>query len=213
MTFIFPLLLFLVLAACIGFLYPEGMWSNAVRLINVVTAGLVATNYWEPLARMAESYIGESFTFFWDFLCIWALFGLTLVLMQLITNRVSQVKVRFLTIADRIGSGVFVFAVGWVMVCFITFSLHTAPLCRNFLFEGFKPGEANFLGLSPDSMWLSFAEHTSGGVFATNPETAFPAQSFIDNYTRRREKIEEYRTTKKAFRVDSADYGTTVPKR
>jgi hypothetical protein len=173
----------------------------------------VATNYWEPLARMAESYIGESFTFFWDFLCIWALFGLTLVLMQLITNRVSQVKVRFLKIADRIGSGLFAFAVGWVMVCFITFSLHTAPLCRNFLFEGFKPGEANFFGLSPDSMWLWFAEHTSGGVFATNPETVFAGQSFIDNYASRREKIEEYRTTKKAFKVESADYGPIVPKR
>ena len=213
MTFLFPLLLFVVLVACIGFLYPEGTWSNAIRLINVVTAGLVATNYWEPLARMAESQIDASLTFFWDFLGIWALFGVTLVILQLITNKVSQVRVRFLKIADRVGSGLFAFAVGWVMVCFITFSLHTAPLCRNFLFEGFKPGEANFFGVSPDTMWLSFAEHTSGGVFSTNPETVVAGQRFIDNYTHRREKVEDYRTSKKAFKVDPADYGTTVPKR
>jgi hypothetical protein len=213
MTFLFPFLLFVVLAASVGFLYAEGMWSNAIRLINAVTAGLLATNYWEPLARTAEKCVGESFTFFWDFLCFWGLFAVTTVVLQLLTNKVSRVKVRFLNIADRIGSGVFAFAVGWVMVSLITFSLHTAPLCRNFLFEGFKPGEANFLGTAPDNMWLNFAEHTSRGVFSTNPEVAFAGQAFIENYAKRRDKIEEYRTVKKAFRVDSADYGTTVPKR
>ena len=43
MTWLLPLLLLLIFAAAVGFLYPEGMWSNAVRLINVVTAALLAT--------------------------------------------------------------------------------------------------------------------------------------------------------------------------
>lgn len=213
MTAIFPFLLFLIFAACVGFLYPEGMWSNAIRLINVVTAGLLATNYWEPVARLADNSVSESFTFFWDFISLWGLFAVFLVIFRVATNSLSRVKVRFLKIADRIGGVAFAVAVGWVMVCFITFSLHTAPLCRNFLFEGFKPGEANFVGLAPDKMWLGFAGYCAAGVFSTSPAVVFDGQKFINNYAARRDQIESYRTSKNGFRIESADYGSTVSKR
>ena len=190
MTAIFPFLLFLIFAACVGFLYPEGMWSNAIRLINVVTAGLLATNYWEPVARLADNSVSESFTFFWDFISLWGLFAVFLVIFRVATNSLSRVKVRFLKIADRIGGVAFAVAVGWVMVCFITFSLHTATLCRNFLFEGFKPGEANFVGLAPDKMWLGFAGYCAAGVFSTSPAVVFDGQKFINNYAARRDQIE-----------------------
>ncbi len=190
MTAIFPFLLFLIFAACVGFLYPEGMWSNAIRLINVVTAGLLATNYWEPVARLADNSVSESFTFFWDFISLWGLFAVFLVIFRVATNSLSRVKVRFLKIADRIGGVAFAVAVGWVMVCFITFSLHTAPLCRNFLFEGFKPGEANFVGFATDKMWLGFAGYCAAGVFSTSPAVVFDGQKFINNYAARRDQIE-----------------------
>ena len=53
--------------------YAEGMWSNAVRLINIVTAGLVAMNFFEPLARWLTDW-QPSYTYLWDFLSLWGLF-------------------------------------------------------------------------------------------------------------------------------------------
>ena len=47
MTFIFPGLLFVIFLFCVAFLYTDGMWGNAVQLINVVTAALLAVNFWE----------------------------------------------------------------------------------------------------------------------------------------------------------------------
>ena len=49
------LILILIFLACLGFLYPEGMWSNAVRLINVILASLLAIDYFEPLATNSKS--------------------------------------------------------------------------------------------------------------------------------------------------------------
>ena len=149
MSFIFTLLLLVVLAACVGVLYPEGLWSNAVRLINVVTAALVATNFFEPVARWLDG-MADSFTYFWDFVALWGLFCAAMVVMRVATDLISRVKVRFLKIVDRVGSAVFALAVGWVMVCFVTMTLHTAPLAKEFLWGGFDPSQKMFLGLAPD---------------------------------------------------------------
>ena len=48
----FAFVMVLLFAAVVAWLWREGMWSNAVTLFNFVTAALIATNYWEPLATM-----------------------------------------------------------------------------------------------------------------------------------------------------------------
>ena len=83
------------------------MWSNAIRLINVVTAALLATNFFEPLAAWLDLSCAPSFTYVWDFLALWALFAVISTVFRLLTDKVSQVNVRFLGLADRIGSSVF----------------------------------------------------------------------------------------------------------
>ena len=117
MTAILPALLFVIFVACVAWLYTDGMWGNAVRLVNVVTAGLLAMTFFEPAAEFMEGWL-PSFTFTLDFLALWGTFALTLVVFRLITDRVSRVKVRFMKIVDRIGSGILAACVGWVLVCF-----------------------------------------------------------------------------------------------
>ena len=84
------------------------------------------------------------------------------------TDQVSKVKVRFLKIADQIGSGVFALLIGWVMVCFTMMTLHTAPLAKTFLFGGFNssPDQSMFLGLAPDRKWLGFMQYESRGALS-----------------------------------------------
>ena len=136
--------------ACIGFLYPDGMWGNAIRLINVIIAALLAMNFFEPLARLLEGW-WPSWTYCWDFIALWGVFTLSIVVLRTVTDLVSRVKVRFLKIVDQIGSAGFAALIGWVMVCFTLTTLHTAPLGQTFLFGAFQAGKPMFLGImSPD---------------------------------------------------------------
>jgi hypothetical protein len=158
------LFLLLIFAACIGLLYTEGMWSNAIRLVNVVTAGLLATSYFEATAGMLEGMM-PSYTYVCDFLAVWLLFALFMVVFRLLTDTISRVKVRFLGLADRIGSVFFAVLVGWVMMCFTGMTLHTAPLARSFM-GGYSPESRMFLGLAPDRQWLAFVQRVSLGQFS-----------------------------------------------
>ena len=40
--------LLIVFISCLAVTYTEGLWSNAIRLVNVVIAALLATNFFEP---------------------------------------------------------------------------------------------------------------------------------------------------------------------
>ena len=44
------ILLIVIFFACFTSFMNSGMWSNTIALVNVLTAGLLATNYFEPLA-------------------------------------------------------------------------------------------------------------------------------------------------------------------
>ena len=221
---IFPALLFVIFIACVATLYTEGMWGNAIRLINVVTAALLAVNFWEPLARWLEGF-NASFCYFWDFLALWGLFGLFMVLFRLATDFTSRVKVRFLSVVDRAGSVFFAIWVGWVMVCFTAMSLHTAPLARNFLFGGFDPQRRMFV-MAPDRQWLGFVQKVSRGSFSRTAGKAELDQKkygsdvneqeqklcvfdrkgeYIPKYATRRANLEAYLKEKKVFRVLPAD--------
>ncbi len=205
-----PLLMLGIIAACAGTLYPEGLWSNAVRLVNVIFAALLAVNFWEPLARWAEQ-MEPTFTFFWDFLCLWGLFCVFLVIFRLLTDFISRVKLRFRKIVDRIGSAFLSLWVGYVMVCFTMFTLHTAPLAERFMGGGFQPGENNFFFLAPDLQWAGFVQKMSLGPFCrtlTDEELSqygpaaeesekhlavFDRQGdFVPKYAARRRWVEEY---------------------
>jgi hypothetical protein len=213
MSSLLTLLMLAIIFACMAVLYTEGMWSNAIRLINVVTAGLLATNFFEPLAGWLESLGGwwRSFTYVWDFLALWILFIAFSSILRALTDQVSKVNVKFLKIADRIGSSVFALWVGWVMVCFTMTTLHTAPLARNFLYDGFQPEQRMFLGFAPDRQWLGFVQKESLGPFcrSATPEewqrekyVFDPRADFMPNYSARRKALEENVTKNDTIRVN-----------
>jgi len=208
MTLILPLLLLLILAACVGFAFAEGLWSNAIRLINVVTAALLAMNFFEPLARWIESWgdFFASITYFLDFIALWGLFFVFMIVFRQLTNMMSRVKVRFMAIADRIGSGILAFLVGWVMVSFTLTTLHTAPLAEKFLFGAFDYESRMFL-VGPDRQWIVFFTSVSRGSFsrtlgedeygtygasAAEPVAEFDrAHKFMPNYALRRAALQQ----------------------
>ena len=194
MTIIFPALLFVIFVAVAISLYTEGLWGNALRLINVVTAALLATNFYEPLANWIEgvSDMMATFKYLTDFICLWLLFGIAMGVLRGLTDYASKVKVRFHKIVEQVGSGILSCCVAAVMVSFVTMTLHTAPLAEKFLFGGFQSDTPMMMGLAPDRKWLGFSRTVSGGAFSRSPAKALHPRHFRDQYKQRRIEIQKH---------------------
>jgi hypothetical protein len=193
MSILLPVLMLVLIFAVVATCFSEGIWSNVVRLINVITAGLLAVSFFEPLARALDGW-QPAYTYLWDFLSLWLLFGVFLLIFREISDRVSRVNVRFLKLADRIGGVVLSLWIGYVMVCFTMMTLHTAPLGRNFLFDGFstQTDARMFFGITPpDRQWLGFVQKMSTGAFAGSEEFD-PNAEFMPKYATRRTDLEKH---------------------
>jgi hypothetical protein len=203
-SFLFSFLMYLVMLACIGFSVGEGMWSNGLRLINLVTAALLAMNFYEPVANWLESNFGASYTYWWDFIALWGVFALSLVILRAATDQVSRVKVKFLRVVDRVGSVVLSIVIGWIMVCFVITTLHASPMSRAFLAGSFDPAKHGgkllwtpIGNVAPDLQWLGFTQKVSTGAFCRSVPTDQvrkymfdPEKRFREKYGQRRQELE-----------------------
>ncbi len=199
MSALLPVVLLAVFFACVAMMFNEGLWNNAIMFFNVMTAALLATNYFEPLADWLQRK-DPSYMYLVDFLSVWAIFAAVLVVLRLATDKISRVRVRFKRPVDIAGGIFFALWVGWTMVCFTTFTLHTAPLARNSFGGAFQetPESEMFFGLAPDRKWLSFVHSLSDdGSLGRSEKNVFdPDADFILRYGARRaafEKVEDIR--------------------
>ncbi|MHB8899024.1 MAG: CvpA family protein [Thermoguttaceae bacterium] len=200
MTWLFPLLLLILFLATALCLLTEGMWSNAIRFINVVFAALLATNFWEPTAKLLEGAM-KGGSYWWDFVSLWVLFALFVTLLQMATNRISRVKVRFLAIANKVGGIAFACMVAAVLVSFANFTMHTAPLGE----KPFQGGFPSSSSMSPDRQWVRFVSLVSGGSLARfGTSRPFSGSQFNEAYSARRRALQEQVMSGKGFGGDSA---------
>ena len=115
-------ILFGVWIVCIAMLWNEGMWSNCLTLINVLLAAMIAMNYFEPAADFLDEQL-PSYTFVWDYLAIWLVFGLVYIILRAVTDQISKTRVKFLMPIEQAGRVISVIAIGWIMVCLTLTSL------------------------------------------------------------------------------------------
>jgi len=116
-----------------------------------------------------------------------------MVVLRLVTDRISRVKVRFLNLANQIGSVAFACLVALAVLCFTTFTLNTAPLAKHFMYGAFQADKGAIGGWAPDRWWLYFARMTSNQVYSRSPVNTFDRYGqFRQNYENRRAEIEEH---------------------
>ena len=169
----------------------EGFWGNLLLMFNAIFAAILASNLFEPFAEFMEGQ-SASFTYFWDFLGLWALFAVIFAILRAITDQISETKVRFKFPVELPGGLITSLICGWVVVCFFMFSLHTAPLARKNFGGAFgtAPDETAFF-MAPDHLWLGFLQSRSEGAFAKSTPTVFdPESDFILKYGQRRAQLE-----------------------
>ncbi|MDX1962222.1 MAG: hypothetical protein SFX18_03650 [Pirellulales bacterium] len=175
-----------------------GLWDNLLTWINIILAGLIATNYFEPFAIWIDSMIGTDYAWYSDLMAFWILFAGTMGLLRAVTDTISTVRVRFRKPVEVAGSIIFAALCGWTLVCLTTFSLHLAPLAVNSFGGAFqeRPETNNmFFGTGPDFLWLSFAHRQSrpdSGPISVDEQHIFDPQGlFRLKYGLRRYRFEQ----------------------
>ena len=182
----------LIIALCVAMNLNEGTWGNSLTLFNAIFAAMIATNSFELVANFLSD-TWPSITYFADFLGLWIVFCLALGILDLVTSFISRTRIRFKLPVEQAGRLIFGALIGWVVVCFFMFSLHTAPTVRNSFGKAFakEPTSTHFF-VSPDRLWLGFMQSRSEQALATSPPNVFDEKSeFILKYGQRRKNFED----------------------
>ena len=164
------LLIFLIVAAA---MWAQGLWNSVVTLINLLLAMMLAFNYFEPLANLAEKQ-QPSYGYLADFAALWILFVVSFGLLRMMTDILSRKRVAFDFWTETVGRSVLALFVAWLFVGFVCATLHTAPLGPHPLGFQETPTSGNFLGMSPGRQWLAFMQSRSRGALSRYDEPQQP---------------------------------------
>jgi hypothetical protein len=173
------LLLFAILAGTTAALWFQGLWRAALALVNLTLAMTIASNFFEPISTFIENKGAASYTYLLDFIVLWILFAITYAILRTITERVAKTPVKFDMPVEMAGRSVLALWCGWLMVCFVAFSLQMAPLnAVSPLGAWSSPASSSFAFVSPDRLWLGYLFSRSQGALAGgaqfDPKGEFP---------------------------------------
>ena len=126
-----PVLIDLIIVGLIlGMTYAllsEGLWGSALMFFNVLFAGIIAFNFYEPLAELLAANV-SFISGFADTLCLMALFIVALVMLRLTTESIAPSMVRFPSPVYNIGRFFFGLAGASVTMAILLVAFETAPV-------------------------------------------------------------------------------------
>lgn len=177
-----------VLMGLIAYAYlVEGLFTAFVMCCNVVGAGLIAFNFWEPLANVLEPLFGGSG--YEDALSLVLIFSLALATLRTITNNLANTEIEFPPQLQRPGGALFGLLTGYLISGFLVCVLQTLPWHEQFMYFETKvdPGTQTFRRfLPPDRVWLAMMHRAGSGAFSTGGPTFDPDGNFAFRYARHR---------------------------
>ena len=159
---VFGAILLLIVVAVTWCVAGEGAWGAGLTFLCVLFAGLLAMNFFEPVANFLDG-MGSGIQSYSDLVALLGLFTLFTFLGRLATDNISPTEIEFDGRVHNVARWLFGLATGYATQAILLTALHTAPLPRNFL--GFSPERANFFDtFAPDRAWLGFTQHVSEKV-------------------------------------------------
>jgi hypothetical protein len=145
-------------------LTSEGLWGSALMFFNVLFAGMIAFNFYEPLAGLVDkSGLGWLMSFS-ECLCLLVLFGVSIVALRLTTESLAPAMVRFPLPIYHAGRLVFGLAGACVTMAIIILAFETAPVHKK-VFKAIAYDSKPPFGAGLDHQWLGFFQHETGSVF------------------------------------------------
>jgi hypothetical protein len=172
----------------------EGLWSNAITLVNITVSGLVAFGFYMPLVIYLDEATDGRHTYWLDFAVIWALFAAAMVVGRAATGALSKTRMRFKNPIDPVGGPLVGLIAAWVLASFALATLHVSPMPKN-AFSGklmYNDAASEPLVTAPDAKWLQFVERMSQPTALGSGSTStFSANAFLKIYQSRREEFEK----------------------
>lgn len=154
------ILLLAIVAIVTWCVASEGAWSAGVILLSVLISGLLAMNFFEPVANFLAANVLPAWENEWDMI---ALIGLFALLVTGLRFGSEYLVPTFIPVSSKIydpARWVFAGLTGYITMAFLLTALHTAPLPREFM--GFTPERKNLFGMTaPDREWLGFTQYVS----------------------------------------------------
>lgn len=144
-------------------LTSEGAWGATLMFFNVLFGGLIAFNFFEPLADLIDSTgIGWSFS---ETLAMMLIFCASVLLLRLATETLAPVAVRFPNPIYQLTRLFFGFATTVVTFAIILLAFHAAPVHKK-IFGAIDYNTKPPFGMGIDHGWLGFFQFTTGDIFA-----------------------------------------------
>lgn len=182
-----------VLFASLAMMVREGLWSNAISLVCILISGLAAFGFYSPLVIYLDEMLDGEFTYLLDFVVIWALFVISMLICRLFTGMASRTRMRFKNPIDPVGGPVIALIAAWALAAFTMATLHTSPMPKDAfggaLVYSDADVESNSALFSPDLGWLRFVERVTqpDGFGRSNGAGKFSAAAFVKIYAKHRE--------------------------
>jgi hypothetical protein len=156
------LILVAILAGVTWFVSSEGAWSAGVTFLSVLIAGLLAMNFFEPVALLLGNAV-PAYDTKMDMVALLGLFAGGVFLFRLAGERMAPTYVQVHALVEQGGRWLFGLGAGYLSMAIILTALHTAPIPREFL--GFKAERGNLFGMAPDRQWLGFTQYVTEHAF------------------------------------------------
>jgi len=174
--------------------YREGLFTAFTMFCNVFLGGLIAFNFWEPLAALLEPILAGTFLRgYEDFFCLMILFCGTVGLFRTMTNALAHLQIAFPFAIQNGGAVIFGLATGYLTCGFLLCALQTLPWHQNFMF--FDPDYETGPGytirrvMPPDRVWLALMYRAGAYAFANeeddkpfNPTTLYDKYYTFDKF-------------------------------
>ena len=93
-----------IAAAVFGFRWKEGLWGNALAVVCVLFAFLIAAGWWESLASFLSHQV-PMMLFFSDLIAFWGIFIISLAVLCEATKFLSRVQVKYAEPIEKAGNG------------------------------------------------------------------------------------------------------------
>ena len=169
-------LVFTAVVLLVSVLVAKGGAARAgVRLVSVIFAGLLAMNYFEPLAQLLiraanDATIAERFG---RVGCLVAVFALAVAVLRTVTNRLLPEPTELPPILESVARWALGVLTGCVTAAVLLTAVHTFPGPADF-WGTFPPLPEQRAGpimkTAPDYQWLGFTQHVSEHVFRSGEQ-------------------------------------------
>ncbi len=183
-----------ILFAATAMMVREGLWSNSISLVNILISGLFAFGFYAPLTIKIDEYFDGQYTYVLDFVVIWFLYSVSMVICRSVAGAASKTRMRFKHPIDPIGGPLVALLAAWVLSSIVMASLHTSPMGKG-AFGGrlVKPADVESASAftAPDAAWLRFVEKMTAPVaLGASSAGQFKAQIWVRIYEDHRTKFE-----------------------